>query len=151
MKKKLCIIAVILCLLGIAGKITYDKATEFLTLKGLNIISHTSVDGFFNGEVQPQESDNPQSQESAKPKPSPEPESEVNAPVSTPDGIDPADKAYVMGIYSRYSAAEVSEVSAIMSRKHTPEERARAKQIVFSKMSRAEYNRIMELARKYGY
>jgi len=158
MTKKICILAAVLCVFGIAGKITYDKVTEYLALKGLDIIASSSVEDYFDKagrEDEPEASETESrrdetAEESDLPVKTPQTGSD-STPVSAPDGIDPADKAYVMSIYSRYTAAEVSEVSAIMSSPYNKEKRARAKQIVFSKMSHAEYNKIMELARKYGY
>lgn len=176
MGKKLSLIAVILCALILIGKVAYDRITDMLFEKGLSMIASSSaVEEFLKdrkefpvdivagnedsgnetgqpednqpgtgGEIKPAESTSTPAPVKDKPAASETGKKEAN--------ISAEDKAYVMSIYSRYTAAEVGEVSSIMNSGNiTPEKKKRAKAIVFSKMTSAEYKKIMQLADKYGY
>jgi len=65
------------------------------------------------------------------------------------DDLDSADKAYVMSIYNRFTASEVSTVSGMLSGGLTVEEKRAIKKIVYAKVSDAEINKLYEIARKY--
>ncbi len=67
----------------------------------------------------------------------------------TMDDLQGADKAYVMSIYNRFTASEVSTVSAMLSGGITAEEKRKIKSIVYAKVSTAEINKLYAIAEKY--
>ncbi len=73
----------------------------------------------------------------------------AGTPAGMPANISSEDKAYIMGIYGRYGAGEIAEAAGLMSGGVTAEGKARIKQIVFSKMTQGEYNKLMALYKKY--
>lgn len=60
------------------------------------------------------------------------------------------DHPYVKSIYARFSAGEIAEVSGMMAGGVTSEEKSRIKQIVFSKVSRSEINKLQEIYSLYN-
>lgn len=60
------------------------------------------------------------------------------------------DHPYVKSIYSRFSAGEITEVSTMMSGGVTAEEKVRIKQILFSKVSSSEINKLKEIYSLYN-
>lgn len=71
---------------------------------------------------------------------------------SKPDMELPSDimnHPYVKNIYKRFSAAEIAEVSSMLPGGFTSEEKTRAKQIVLSKVSKSEINRLQEIYKLY--
>ena len=60
------------------------------------------------------------------------------------------DEPLVKSVYARYSASEIATVSSMAAGGFNPEEKSRAKAIVFSKMSSSEFNQILQLYNKYN-
>ncbi len=67
----------------------------------------------------------------------------------TIDSLESADKAYVMNIYKRFTASEVTTVSGMLSGGITAEEKKQIKAIVYAKVSSAEVNELYRIANKY--
>ena len=188
--KKLVIILIILGVLGCAGYLAYDKITDFMVKKTLNMVMEdeklkAEIDAVLEGIV-PQlpadSADAPGGEEgtpdsssdlntpadghsvsvlptanphaSARPRASAHPQSSAPAKNDgelTIDDLQGADKTYVMGIYKRFSASEVSKVSGMLSGGLTAEEKKAIKAIVYAKVSSTEINKLFQIAKKYQY
>ncbi len=176
--KKLAIILLALIILGFGGYLAYDKITDFVVKKTLNMVMEdeklkAEVDAVLEGvelapEIVPAPENSPTGQEA---EPSPMPKAPVDekgrpanifptAPPKTPapskkdgtltmDDLKGADKTYVMGIYKRFSASEVSTVSGMLSGGLTAEEKKAIKAIVYAKVSRSEIDKLFQIAKKY--
>lgn len=137
MKKKLIIIISSVLALVLIFCFLYSYISDYAIRKGLDVLSEMQ-----DNNIEFSKKDNLQNEEDENP------ENSVKQPIST---VSNADREYVMNIYSRYSSAEVAEVLNLATGGITPQEKKRIKEIVFSKMSRAEYDEIIRLSNKYNY
>ncbi|MBQ7036944.1 MAG: hypothetical protein IJN74_05590 [Clostridia bacterium] len=165
MKKKLCVIFAFLIVLGGLLWWAYDFATDLLVKKTLIMVSNDAalkedVDKAIAQALETQNTpektpDEPEGNSPEKPQEKPQTGSENMPSVSTQDGtlsiddLQPSDKDYVMSIYKRFSASEVSQVSGMLSGGITPEEKQIIKGIVYAKVSKAEVNKLFAIAKKY--
>lgn len=169
MKKKLCIVLAVLLFLGLGLWWAYEYATDLLVKKTLMIVSQdpdirsdfeAAVDKALadrNGAQAKQEGDKGTESEAPSEAPSNTSQPTKTEPptVSTDDGtlsiddLQPSDKKYVMSIYKRFTAAEVNQVSSMLSNGITPEEKKTIKAIVYAKVSREELNTLFAIAKKY--
>lgn len=62
--------------------------------------------------------------------------------------LSPSDRSFVMNIYGRFSASEISSISKMMENGITPEEKKAIKSIVYAKVSSGEIQRLMEISKK---
>lgn len=151
MIRKIVISIIVITILTVGGYFVYWKVSERIIIKSLEKISSF---GPFTSDTERTEESNEVNSDTAE---NPVEQEEKNASENskTPNvklnGLSPEDRAYVMSIYARFTSWEISEVTGLMSGQMNPEKKNHIKQIVFSKISREEYNRLCELADKYGY
>lgn len=168
MKKKLCIILSCLLVFSVLCFWAYDYFTDILVKKTLIMVSSDpqikeEVDKAISQALEVQSGredvkENPESTVENTPDKSPDMpnQNEEKTPsVTTKDGtfsiddLQPGDKEYVMNIYKRFSASEISQVSSMLSGGITPEEKQIIKGIVFAKVSQTEVNTLFTIAQKY--
>ncbi len=166
MKKKLCIILACLAVFSALLFWAYDYFTDLLVKKTLIMVSSDPQikEEFEKAMSQALETQNKSEEDGIEAPPQNAPEESPDKPkendektpsVKTKDGslsiddLQPTDKEYVMSIYKRFSASEVSQVSGMLSGGITPEEKQIIKSIVYAKVSQAEVNKLFAIAKKY--
>lgn len=177
--KKIAIVLSVIIIVGCLGYIAYDKITDFMVKKTLTMVAEdeqlqAEIDAALEKTEVPSASESPApdaNEESQKPETKPQVTAPVDdkgrsaaafptAPPATPkpkkssgglsmDDLEGSDKAYVMSIYNRFTASEVSTVSGMLSGGLTVEEKRAIKSIVYAKVSGAEIDRLYAIARKY--
>ena len=176
--KKLSIVLSVLIIIGCLGYIAYDRITDFMVKKTLTLVAEDEqikahIDAVLEDVVAPEPIESPApSTEGEEPQNSGAPEATApvdnqgrsaaafpTAPPKTPapkqsgglsmDSLEGSDKSYVMSIYNRFTASEVSTVSSMLSGGLTVEEKRAIKSIVYAKVSGAEIDRLYAIARKY--
>lgn len=160
LRKKWVVVLILIAVLLPAGKFGYDKLTDFLAYKMISEIAKNSRSLNANlqqGDIAPPapspEIKEEETSEDAETPPPQKSTENTSPPGNQPDilkRMSADDKSYVMGIYGRFSSSEVAEVSKILAGGLTPEGKARIKQIVFSKISSDEYNKLLAIYNKYN-
>lgn len=154
MIKKIVISIIVITILSVSGYFVYWKVSERIIIESLEKISSF---GPFTSDSEVPDVIEESSEDYIEAGQNPVEQEEKNDAVddNTPNPklnrLSPEDRAYVMSIYARFTSGEISEVTGLMSGQMTPEKKKQIKQIVFSKISRDEYNRLCILADKYGY
>ncbi len=177
--KKLAIVLSVLIVIGCLGYIAYDKITDYMVKKTLMMVSEdeqlkAEIDAVLEnmevpapaespapdeGEEIPQNSDAPKATAPVDEKgrsaavfptaPPQTPKPKKSSEGLSMDDLEGSDKSYVMSIYNRFTASEISTVSGMLSGGLTVEEKRTIKSIVYAKVSGAEIDRLYAIARKY--
>lgn len=177
--KKTAIILSVLIIIGCLGYIAYDKITDYMVKKTLTIVAEDETlkaqieAAMENIDIgKPEETPESDAEPTAPAntaalKETPKTDAKgrqaaslPTAPPQTPkpkkssdglsmDDLEGSDKSYVMNIYSRFTASEISTVSGMLSGGLTVEEKRAIKSIVYAKVSGAEIDRLYSIARKY--
>ena len=153
MKKTISIVLAVILVLGVVGYFLYDYATDTLVKKTIQIVKddpaiQKEVDKIASEMLDKTEENEVPNDASAE-KPEPSPSKAPSGGSLSIDDLQPTDKEYVMSIYKRFTASEVSHCSAMLADGLTAAEKKEIKAIVYAKVSSGEVSKLLAIAKKY--
>lgn len=150
MKKKLILIAVILAVLAIGGKIAYEKGRNYVAKKFIDQMAQTSEVQKYKETIKKELEKKMEKAPEEIPADSKVEPSPTITPEPGGNAGDFWDEPLVKDVYGRFSAGEISTVTSMMADGFTREEKKYIKQLVFSRVSAAEISEIERLYYKYN-
>lgn len=97
-------------------------------------------------ELAPSPSVMPSKENIAKPQTKPSESASVEKEPAKIEDLTADDKAFLMGIYGRFSAAEISKMTKKLAGGLTNEEKQEIMEFLYGKLSKAEIDRLMKIA-----